>query len=75
MVGVLSATLNTKLESNSDLAEVSTQPPNSEPQPVLLILQKLLPVIKLIANAWSADEHVIQVKYFCKILIYKIHTI
>ncbi|KAK6640059.1 hypothetical protein RUM43_008336 [Polyplax serrata] len=58
LLGVLSATLNTKLETNSEAAEPCKQ--NNDPQPVLLILQKLLPVIKSITNSWSADDQVMQ---------------
>lgn len=64
MVGVLSANLNTKLEPGSDGAETTPPPPNDQPQPVLLILHKLLPVIKVISDNWSLDEEVMQVKKY-----------
>ena len=69
MVGVLSATLNTKLETNSE-QQFDMNSQNNEPQPVLLILQKLLPVIKSLANSWSSDEQVMQVTGFVTFIRY-----
>lgn len=56
MIGMLSATLDTRPDSQTDCVPVSTNP-----QPVLLILHKLLPVIKVISNSYSTDAHVMQV--------------
>ncbi|KAL0277773.1 UNVERIFIED_CONTAM: hypothetical protein PYX00_004941 [Menopon gallinae] len=55
MIGTLSGTLDIRPDPYSE--NVS---PSSDPQPVLLILHKLLPVIKLIFNAWPTDSHVTQ---------------
>jgi hypothetical protein len=73
MISMLFATLDTGTcedevnvsEGSSEGALSSSETPSTrrqgEPQPVLLVLQRTLPVLENIASTWSADPQVMDV--------------
>lgn len=60
MISTLFSSLNTKVKNNEEDAQ-ATEPTESTPQPVLLIMQKTMPIFKDIAALWINDMGVIEV--------------
>lgn len=63
MISTLFSSLNTKVKNGEDDAPV-VETSESTTQPVLLIMQKTMPIFKDIATLWINDMGVIEVCFF-----------
>lgn len=69
MVSTLFSTLDTRLPTDDETAEGGVMPARNsagdgdapEVQPVQVILQWLLPVLKTVVERWASDEHIMTV--------------
>lgn len=60
MISTLFSSLNTKVKNGEDENQV-TEPRESTTQPVLLIMQKTMPIFKDIATLWINDMTIVEV--------------
>lgn len=60
MISTLFSSLNTKVKNGEDDAP-AVEASESRTQPVLLIMQKTMPIFKDIATLWINDTNVIEV--------------
>lgn len=60
MISTLFSSLNTKVKNGEDETQVA-EPTESTTQPVLLIMQKTMPIFKDIATLWINDMTIIEV--------------
>lgn len=67
MISTLFSSLNTKIKSDEEAA-TSTELKEPTTQPVLLILQRTMPIFKDIVTLWISERTVIEV---CLIINYK----
>lgn len=63
MISTLFSSLNTKVKNGEDDAP-AVEASESTTQPVLLIMQKTMPIFKDIATLWINDMNVIEVCFY-----------
>lgn len=65
MISTLFSSLNTKVKNVDDEAAVqNAEPKATSPQPVLLIIERMMPIFKDIVALWINEISVIEVCYF-----------
>lgn len=64
MISTLFSSLNTKVKNSDEEGAETVEPKESTTQPVLLIMQKTMPIFKDIATLWINEISVIEVCEF-----------
>lgn len=71
MISTLFSSLNTKVKNDEETPQTE-EPKDSATQPVLLIIQRTMPIFKDIAVLWINEMSVIEVRHFKHLLEFKL---
>lgn len=71
MISTLFSSLNTKVKNDEETPQTE-EPKDSATQPVLLIIQRTMPIFKDIAVLWINEMSVIEVRHSKHLLEFKL---